>query len=277
MKIDTHQHFWKYNDRDYPWITAAMDNLRRDYLPADLLPLIKAAGIGGTVAVQARQCLEESAWLLQLADDHLFIRAVVGWVDLCSERVVQQLELLAQHPKFRGVRHIVHDEPDDEFMLRESFLSGLGQLKRFDLTYDLLLLPRHLPAACEVAKRFPDQRFVLDHIAKPSIKNKQMEPWASDVKRLAEFDNVSCKLSGLVTEAQWNSWTAQDFEPYLDVVFGAFGPRRLMIGSDWPVCTLAADYTSAINLTAEYVGKLSNDEQYAILEKNPIKYYSIPL
>lgn len=277
MKIDTHQHFWKYNERDYPWITAGMDNLRRDYLPADLLPLIKAAGIGGTVAVQARQCLEESTWLLQLADDYLFIRAVVGWVDLCSERVVQQLELLAQHPKFRGVRHIVHDEPDDEFMLRESFLNGLGQLKRFDLTYDLLLFPRHLPSACEVVKRFPDQRFVLDHIAKPSIKNKQMEPWASDLKRLAEFDNVSCKLSGLVTEAKWNSWTAQDFEPYLDVVLGAFGPRRLMIGSDWPVCTLAADYTSAIDLAAEYVGKLSNDEQYAILEKNPIKYYSIPL
>ena len=277
MKIDTHQHFWKYNDRDYVWMTAGMDKLRKDHLPVDLLPLIGAADISATVAIQARQCLDESAWLLQLADEYPFIRAVVGWVDLSSERVVEQLERFAQHPKFRGVRHVVHDEPDDEFMLRESFLNGLGQLKRFGLTYDLLLFPRHLLIACDVVKRFPDQLFVLDHIAKPSIRTGEIEPWARDLKRLAEFPNVFCKISGLVTEAEWDSWEAQDFEPYLDIVLGAFGPHRLMIGSDWPVCTLAADYTSAINLAADYIGRLSGDEQHAILEKNPKEFYSIQL
>jgi L-fuconolactonase len=275
MKIDTHQHFWKYNRRDYVWMSEDMDKLRKDHLPADLLPLMTTAGISGTVAVQARQSLEESAWLLQLADEYSFIQAIVGWVDLSSDRVVEQLEGLAQHPKFRGVRHVVHDEPDDNFMLGKSFLHGLSLLKRFGLTYDLLLFPRHLPIACDVVKRFPDQPFVLDHIAKPSVKTREMEPWARDLKRLAGFDNVSCKLSGLVTEAKWDSWKPKDFEPYLDVVLSAFGPHRLMIGSDWPVCTLAAEYTLVIKLETDYIGRLSSDEREAILEKNPIKFYSI--
>ena len=275
MKIDTHQHFWEYNDRDYVWMTGGMDKLRKDHLPPDLLPLMGAADISATVAVQARQSLEESAWLLQLADKYPFIQAVVGWVDLNSERVVEQLEQFAQHPKFRGVRHVVHDEPDDRFMLQESFLNGLSQLKRFGLTYDLLLFPRHLPIACDAVKRFPDQPFVLDHIAKPPVRAGEIEPWARDLKELAGFPNVFCKLSGLVTEGNWNSWTAQDFEPYLDVVLEAFGPDRLMIGSDWPVCTLAADYSATINLAANYIGRLSQHEQHAILEKNPIKFYSL--
>jgi len=275
MKIDTHQHFWSYNDRDYVWMSAAMGKLRRDHLPKDLLPLIEAAGIDATVAVQARQCLEESAWLLELADKYTFIRAVVGWVDLCGEDVVDQLERLAQHPKLRGIRHVIHDEPDDEFMLRKAFLNGLRQLNRFELTYDLLLFPRHLPIACNLVKRFPDQPFVLDHIAKPPVRAAEMDPWATDVKRLAEFPNVFCKISGLVTEGNWNSWRAQDFEPYLEVVLNAFGPQRLMIGSDWPVCTLAADYASVIEFEVDYIAKLSADEQRAILQDNPIKFYSL--
>jgi L-fuconolactonase len=277
MKIDAHQHFWKYNDQDYVWMTDGMDKLRKDHLPADLLPLMGATAIDGTVAVQARQSLEESNWLLQLADKYPFIRAVVGWVDLRSAGVGEQLEQLARHPKFRGVRHVVHDEPDDNFMLQESFLNGLSQIKRFGLTYDLLLFPRHLPIGCDVVKRFPHQLFVLDHIAKPPVRSKEIEPWARDLKRLAEFDNVFCKISGLVTESKWDAWKAQDFEPYLDVVLGAFGPHRLMIGSDWPVCTLAADYSSVINLGVDYIGRLSADEQHAILEKNPIAFYSIQL
>jgi len=277
MKIDTHQHFWKYNDRDYVWMSAGMDKLRKDHLPTDLLPLIDAAGISATVAVQARQCLEESSWLLQLADKYPFIRGVVGWVDLSSDRVVEQLEQFAQHPKFRGVRHVVHDEPDDQFMLRESFLDGLSRLKRFGLTYDLLLFPRHLPIACGVIKRFPDQPFVLDHIAKPPVRAGEIEPWTRDLKRLAAFPNVFCKLSGLVTEATWDSWKAQNFEPYLDVVLNSFGPRRLMIGSDWPVCTLAADYASVIRMESGYISKLSADEQRAILEDNPVGFYSLQI
>jgi len=275
MKIDTHQHFWIYNDRDYVWMSAAMGKLRRDHLPKDLLPLIEVAGIDATVAVQARQCLEESTWLLELADEYPFIRAVVGWVDLCSEGVVDQLERLAQHPKLRGVRHVIHDEQDDEFMLRKAFLNGLRQLKRFGLTYDLLLFPRHLPIACNLVKRLPDQPFVLDHIAKPPVRAGEMAKWTTDLKRLAEFPNVLCKISGLVTEGNWNSWRAQDFEPYLDVVLNAFGPKRLMLGSDWPVCTLAADYASVIEFEVDYIAKLSSDEQRAILQDNPIKFYSL--
>jgi len=275
MKIDAHQHFWKYNDSDYVWMTGDMDKLRKDHPPKDLLPLLGSAEIDATVAVQARQCLEESTWLLNLADEYPFIRAVVGWADLCSEQVIEQLELLAQHPKFRGVRHVVHDEADDEFMLRASFLDGISHLKRFGLTYDLLLFPRHLPIARKVVKRFPDQRFVLDHIAKPSIRTREIEPWARDLKRLAECENVFCKISGLVTETKWGSWKAEDFEPYLDVVLGAFGPHRLMIGSDWPVCTLAADYTTTIDLADDYISRLSGDERRAIWETNPIEFYSI--
>jgi L-fuconolactonase len=275
MKIDTHQHFWNYNDRDYVWMSAPMGKLRRDHLPRDLVPLINAAGIDATIAVQARQCLEESTWLLELADEYPFIRAVVGWADLCSEGIESQLEQLAQHPKLRGVRHVVHDEPDDEFMLRKAFLNGMRKLKRFGLTYDLLLFPRHLPIACNLVKMFPDQPFVLDHIAKPPVRAGQMAPWTTDLKGLAEFPNVFCKISGLVTEGNWNLWRPQDFEPYLDVVLNAFGPRRLMIGSDWPVCTLAADYSSVIDLELDYIAKLSADEQRAILQENPIKFYSL--
>jgi L-fuconolactonase len=237
---------------------------------------MSAAGIDGTIAVQARQCLEETRWLLELADRYSFVRAVVGWVDLCDGNIVEQLEQFSQYPKFRGVRHVVHDEPDDAFMLREGFLRGLGYLKRFGLTYDLLLFPRHLPIAYDVVRRFPEQPFVLDHIAKPPIRARDIEPWARDIKRLAQFPNVYCKLSGLVTEAEWEDWRTHDFGAYLDVVLEAFGSQRLMIGSDWPVCTLAADYTSVISLLTEYVSRQSRDEQDAILEKNPVLFYSIP-
>src|SRR5579859_5446514 len=240
MRIDTHQHFWRYNPRDYVWMTDRMGSLRRDFLPADLAPLIAASGVGGTVAVQARQSLEESRWLLELAGRNPFVRGVVGWVDLRNPQVDEQLAEFAAHAKFRGVRHVVHDEPDDLFVLRQDFTRGVGRLKQFGLTYDLLLFPRHLPPACELVARFPEQPFALDHIAKPLIGQHQTEPWASDLRRLAKFPNVFCKISGMVTEADWNSWQPADFRPYLDVVLESFGPKRLMLGSDWPVCTLAA-------------------------------------
>jgi len=276
MKIDAHQHFWHYNDRDYVWMSEGMAKLRRDHLPEELSSLMKTAGVGGTIAVQARQTIEESAWLLQLADKHQFIRGVVGWVDLCSERAVEQLAQFAQHQKFCGVRHVVHDEPDDQFMLRENFLRGLSQLEQFGLTYDLLLFPRHLKIACDVVGRFPNQRFVLDHIAKPAVQAGMIEPWASDLKQLALFPNVFCKISGLVTEAAWNQWQAEDFEPYIDVVLDLFGAHRLMMGSDWPVCTLAASYGSVIELETSYISQLSDDEQKAVLENNPLEFYSVP-
>jgi L-fuconolactonase len=275
MRIDTHQHFWAYNPREYPWMGPGMESLQRDYLPPDLAPLLKAAAIDGTIAVQARQTLEESYWLLELADQYPFNHGVVGWVDLRSPRVEEDLEKLSRHRKFRGVRHIVHDEPDDRFMLREDFLRGLGRLAGFGLTYDLLLFPRHLPVACEVVKRFPEQTFVLDHISKPLIKAHRLEPWATDIRRLASFPNVACKISGMVTEADWKHWQARDFPPYLDVVLECFGTKRLMVGSDWPVCTLAASYGQVMQIAGDFIGKLSKDEQAAVWGENAKRIYQL--
>ena len=275
MRIDTHQHFWSYNAREYAWMGPGMESLRRDYLPPDLAPLLKVSGVDGTVAVQARQTLEESTWLLELADQYSFIRGVVGWVDLRSPRVDEDLEKLSRHKKLRGVRHVVQDEPDDQFMLREDFVRGIGRLKKFGLTYDLLLYARHLPAACELVQRFPEQPFVLDHISKPLIKDRKLEPWATDIRRLAAFPNVTCKISGMVTEADWKNWKPADFEPYLDVVFGCFGTQRLMVGSDWPVCTLAANYADVIQIAADYISKLSKDEQAAVWGRNARRFYGL--
>lgn len=275
MRIDAHQHFWRYNPRDYVWMTDKMAVLRRDYLPADLAPLLAASGISGTVAVQARQSLEETAWLLSLADQDPAIQGVVGWVDLCGARVDEQLESFSANPRLAGVRHVVQDGPDDRFMARDDFLRGIGRLKEFGLTYDLLLFPRHLPLACEVVARFPDQPFVLDHIAKPLIKDHQIEPWASDIRRLAQFENVFCKVSGMITEADWQDWQPPDFRPYLDVVLESFGTKRLMAGSDWPVCTLAGSYADVVNLAADYFVQLSLDEQSGIWAANARTFYKL--
>jgi L-fuconolactonase len=275
MKIDTHQHFWKYNSTQYPWMGESMGSLRRDYLPSHLAPLLEAASIDGTVSVQARQVVEESYWLLELADQNPFIKGVVGWVDLCSPKVAEQLEELARYPKLRGVRHVIHDEPDDRFMMREDFRRGLSQLNKYKLTYDLLLFPRHLPIACELLKLFPEQPFVLDHIAKPLIKERKLEPWRTDLTHLAKFTNVYCKVSGMVTEAAWADWQRQDFSPYLDVVFESFGTKRIMIGSDWPVCTLAGTYSRVIQIVSEYLHRLSRDEQTDVWSGNAKRFYGL--
>ncbi len=275
MRIDTHQHFWKYNTREYVWMGANMDSLRRDYLPEDLAPLLQATGIDGTVSVQARQVVEESEWLLELADHYAFIKGVVGWVDLRSPQVDDQVARLGSHPKFRGVRHVVHDEPDDRFMIREEFLRGLGKLARWGLTYDLLIFPRHLPIACELMKLFPEQLFVVDHIAKPVIREHKLSPWNADIGRLAEFPNLYCKVSGMVTEADWGNWRSEDFTPYLDVVFECFGSKRIMLGSDWPVCTLAGNYSSVMQVAADYVRKLSPNEQADVWGRNAKRFYGL--
>jgi L-fuconolactonase len=252
-----------------------MGSLRTDYLPGHLAPLLKAAGIDGTVSVQARQVVEESYWLLEFAEKNPFIKGVVGWVDLRSPKVVEQLEKLIRYPKLRGVRHVIHDEPDDRFMIREDFRRGLSRLKRYKLTYDLLVFPRHLPIACELLKLFPKQPFVLDHIAKPLIKERILEPWRTDLGRLAKFTNVYCKVSGMVTEADWEHWEREDFTPYLDVVFECFGSKRIMIGSDWPVCTLASDYSRVIEIAADYLQKLSRDEQTDVWGENAKRFYGL--
>lgn len=275
MKIDTHQHFWHYNPREYGWMQVGMDILKTDHLPDDLLPLLQSVGFDGTVAVQARQIVEETRWLLELADQHAFIKGVVGWVDLRSPQLRDQLERFAAHPKMCGVRHVVHDEPDGQFMLREDFVRGIGVLAAFDLTYDLLLFPKHLPVACELVSKFPDQPFVLDHIAKPFIKDGRVSPWDADIRRLAEFPNVFCKVSGMVTEANWKAWKLADFRPYLDIVFDVFGAKRLMVGSDWPVCTLAGAYSQVMQLALEYVAQLPEAEQADVLGNNAIDFYKL--
>ena len=274
MRIDSHQHFWRFNPADYGWMKSDWP-IRRDFLPADLEKELRACSLDGCVAVQARQNLDESRWLLGLTEGAPMIRGVVGWVDLCSPNVSQELEAFAQQPKFVGVRHVVQDEPDDRFMLREDFQRGIAKLRRFGLTYDLLIFPRQLPAAIALAERFPEQPFVLDHLAKPLIKDGVLSPWREQIRQLAKLSNVSSKVSGMVTEADWQNWQGDDFKPYLDVVFEAFGPDRLMFGSDWPVCLLAGSYPRVIELVQNYVSRLGSDTEAKFFGGNAAKFYGL--
>ena len=256
-------------------MTDKMGALKHDFLPADLEPLLKSIHFDGCVAVQARQSLEETEWLLDSAEGHSFIKGVVGWVDLQSEKLGEQLQKFSGYRKLAGVRHVVHDEPDDDFMLRPQFRRGIAQLQEFGLAYDLLLFPKHLPVAVQLVEEFPQQPFVLDHIAKPGIAEAAISPWQDDLRRLAKFPNVFCKLSGMVTEARWKQWQPVDFQRYLDVVVEAFGASRLMIGSDWPVCTLSGDYAAVMNIVIDYVKQFPLDTQAAILGDNCAAFYGI--
>jgi L-fucono-1,5-lactonase len=276
MRLDSHQHFWHYSPTEHTWMTEEMGTLKLDYLPRDLKPFLEGIHFDGCIAVQARQNLEETRWLLELTEEHSFIKGVVGWVDLCSEGLREQLKTFTKHSKLVGVRHVLQDEPDDNFMLRPDFRRGLAQLRRFHLTYDLLLYPKHLAAARQLVEEFPDQPFVLDHIAKPAIAEGRLSPWKEDLLQLAKLPNVSCKLSGMVTEANWKQWRPQDFTHYLDIVLGAFGWSRVMIGSDWPVCLLSGDYEPVMQLVIDYVKKFSTEAQAAILGGNCARFYKIP-
>jgi L-fucono-1,5-lactonase len=276
MHIDAHQHFWIYSAREYDWIDESMIPLRRDFLPGDLGSELHLAGFHGSIAVQARQSLEETRWLLELADGDPSIMGVVGWVDLRSPDVQSQLEAFSRNSKLVGVRHIVQSEPDDQFMLREDFLRGISLLERFDLTYDILIYPRHLAVASEFVKSFPRQRFVLDHLAKPYIKTGEIEPWAAGIRKLAEFPNVFCKLSGLVTEADWRSWKAEQIAPYIDAAFRAFGPERVMIGSDWPVCLVAGTYGRVMEIVKTYLAQYSSEVQEGVLGGNAQRFWKLP-
>lgn len=275
MKVDAHQHFWQYNTADYGWIGDNMQVLKRDYLPADLLSELKKVGFDGCIAVQARQTLDETEWLLKLASENTFIQGVVGWVDLCSENIEAQLQNYSKHSKFVGVRHVVHDEPDDNFMARQSFRNGISLLEKYNLTYDLLLFPKHLPLATELVKAFPRQKFVLDHIAKPDIKNQLKEPWASNIKQLAQLPNVYCKLSGMVTEADWSGWKKDDFTFYLDTVLESFGSNRVMIGSDWPVCKVAGNYPDVLSIVIEYIETHHKEALLKVLGANCLDFYNL--
>jgi len=274
MRIDAHHHFWRFDPARDVWITEEMALLRRDFLPEELEALLAANGMDGTVAVQADQSEDETRFLLELARGHPTILGVVGWVDLLAPDLPERLAQFARFERFRGVRHIAQAEPDD-FLGREVVVRGIGRLRDFGLTYDILVYPRQLPAALTLVERLPDQPFVVDHLAKPPIARGAMEPWAARMRELASHSNVWCKVSGLVTEADWTRWRPEDFRPYLDVVFDAFGPQRLMFGSDWPVCLLAARYPEVVALVEAYAGQLSPPEQEALFGGNAASFYGL--
>jgi L-fuconolactonase len=277
LYIDAHQHCWRYKAREYGWIDDSMASLRRDFLPADLKPELERSGFQGCVAVQVRQSIEETRWLLELAAQNSFIAGVVGWVDLQSPDLRAELESLATNRKLVGVRHIVQSEPDDGFLLSPNFQRGVGMLDEFGLAYDILIYPRHLPVAVDFVRSFPKQRFVLDHLAKPVIKEGNLRAWQSGIRKLASLPNVMCKLSGLVTEADWKRWTPEQIRPCLDVAFECFGPDRLMIGSDWPVCTVAASYSEVMGIVTEYLKPFSREIRDAILGGNAQKFWSLKI
>jgi L-fuconolactonase len=276
MRIDAHHHLWNYNAEEYGWITPDMAVIRRDFLPKDLEPMMHFFDIDGTVAVQARQSIEETEWLLDLAAKHAIIRGVVGWMPLTlGTGVKKQLERFAGNPKLRGVRHVVQDEPDPRYILRADFNEGVHTLLEFKLRYDILIFERHLPAAIEFVDRHPNQVFILDHIAKPRIKDNVISPWDRNLRELAKRQNVYCKLSGMITEADPVSWTPEGLQPYIDVVLGAFGPRRVMYGSDWPVMLLAGDYARWFRTVQTAIGKLSKTEQDRILGGTATEAYGL--
>jgi L-fuconolactonase len=275
MKIDAHQHFWKFVPADFGWVSDMMSVLRADYLPADLKQEIESVGIDGAISVQTRQTLEETNWLLVLADEHDFIKGVVGWVPLAAADVRKHLDALAERPKLKGVRHVVQDEPDDQFILRDDFNAGIDALADYELAYDILIFERHLPQAVEFVDRHPQQVFVVDHLAKPRAKDHKVEPWRANIRRIAERENVFCKLSGLVTEADWEGWTEGQLSVYLGTVLDAFGPGRVMFGSDWPVCLLANTYPKWHQVVSTFCSKLSADEQARVFGRTAVEAYRL--
>ncbi len=279
-RIDAHQHFWRYSPTTHDWIDDSMKSLRRDFLPDGVAPLLAAAGFDGCIAVQAQQVVDETEWLLSLADEHPFIRGVVGWVDLLNDDVRQRLANVAAHQKLVGIRHVVQAETEG-FMARPDFRRGIAALREFDLAYDVLIYQRQLAEAVDLVRAFPQQVFVLDHIAKPHIRDhvggdrSSFDAWVSGIKAIAAQDNVFCKLSGMVTEADWSGWTASTFEPYLHTVLEAFGPQRCMMGSDWPVCTLTGSYDDVTGIVKGATSTLAVSERDAILGGTATRAYGL--
>ncbi len=269
--LDTHVHFWQFDPIRDAWIDDSMKALQRDFLPPDLLPELTANGISGCIAVQADQSEAETHFLLQLAENHDFVKKVVGWVDLRSPDVEQRLDYFSQFEKLAGFRHIVQGEADVNFLLRKDFCHGIAALEKHGFTYDILVFPHQLGAVLEFIKLFPRQKFVLDHLAKPYIKDGYLDGWAALMREIAKHENVYCKVSGMVTEADWRSWKYEDFVPYLDLVTEAFGTQRLMFGSDWPVCLLGGGYVDVVGMVRRYFSEI---EVAAVMGENGAKYYS---
>lgn len=274
MKLDSHQHFWKYSPQQHNWIDDSMVSLKRDFLPNDLEPHLIENKIEACVVVQADQSEKETEFLLELATQYEFIKGVVGWVDLRAKNVEERLQFYSQNQYFKGVRHIVQSEKQD-FLLDPAFQNGIGKLGNLNLTYDLLIYSHQIEAAIKLVSQFPNQKFVLDHLAKPNIKNGKIDPWKNQIQRLAQFSNVSCKISGMVTEADHAQWKPSDFIPYLDIVFDAFGENRILFGSDWPVCLLAASYQEVYQLITDYTANFSLEQRDKLFGANAERFYNI--
>lgn len=274
MILDAHQHFWKYIPERDTWITEDMKRIQRDFLPEDLQNILKANRIEGCVAVQADQSEKETEFLLQCARNYPFVKGVVGWTDLQSPGVQARLEYYFQFDELKGFRHVVQGEPAG-FLERKEFLAGIALLEQYHFTYDILIYHHQLNEALAFIKKFPNQRFVIDHIAKPDIRNRQFKPWKELITRIAMHENVYCKLSGMVTEGDRKNWKPTDFTPYLDTVWEAFGSRRIMYGSDWPVCLVAAEYEQQFNIVNHFLTPCSPSERKAVLGTNAQAFYHI--
>lgn len=274
MTIDAHIHFWKYNKERDKWITNDMKILREHYLPEQLALTLKRNEIDGVVAVQASQEEVETRFLAELAATHPIIKGVVGWIDLQDEKVEERLQDFTQYPSIRGYRHIAQAEPDG-FLLRPAFQRGIAALKTFDYTYDLLVYPHQLRDAIGLVDHFPNQPFVIDHCAKPEIRNKKIGEWEPLIREIARHPNVYCKLSGLLTEASWKQWTSGDIYPYLDVVFDAFGTDRLLFASDWPVMLLSGIYVQWKSLVEKYMEQLTEEQRADVFGNNAARFYRL--
>jgi len=274
LRIDAHQHFWNYDPVEYAWMTDEMFSIKKQFGPRDLSPILRDNNIDGTVLVQVTQSDSETTTLLKIADSSAFVKGVVGWVDLRNNDIHLKLEELAQYSKLKGFRHILQAEKPG-FMLQPEFLNGISALKKFDFTYDILIYPNHLRSAIEFAKKFPEHRFVLDHLAKPEIRDKKIAEWEKDIRVLASNRNIYCKISGMVTEADWKNWKQDDFTAYMDVIINAFGTNRVMFGSDWPMCLVAASYDQVLKIVTDYFSSFSVYEQNLFFGGNAINFYKL--
>lgn len=274
MTIDAHQHFWHFDPVRDAWLTGEMAALRRDFLPADLEPILTQNGVDGCVAVQATQSEAETLFLVNMARTYDIVKGVVGWIDLQADTLTERLTAFAQHPQIRGYRHVAQAEPAD-FLIRPAVVQGIRRLAEFGMTYDILIYHHQLKAALHLARAVPEVHFVVDHLAKPDIKKQDINRWSSFMAELAKCPNVSCKLSGLVTEADWQQWSKRDFFPYLDVVFDHFGPDRLLFGSDWPMCLVAANYTQVKTLIEEYVMPWGSEVRAKVFGANAVAFYGL--
>ncbi len=275
MIIDSHHHFWKYDLVEYDWIDDDMEKIRKDFLPDNLHQEINHAGIDGVVTVQARQSIEETEWILQMASENDFIKGVVGWLPIAEDSFKSHLEKYASLDKMVALRHVIQGEQDDNYILGEQFNKGISLIKDYNLTYDILIFERHLPQTIEFVKQYPNQVFVLDHIAKPLISKNELSPWRENILELGKCENVYCKISGMVTEADFNHWTEEQLKPYFDTILESFSPQKIMFGSDWPVCLVGIEYKNWFELVKKQISKLSINEQADILGLNAIKAYNL--